>query len=47
MVYGFFTAMEVATGAPVKFLGFFSWFWFYLIFTIVFSSIFRKWFDVV
>ena len=43
----FFTAMEVATGAPVRFLGFLSWFWFYLIFTIVFSSIFRKYMDVV
>jgi len=30
-----------------KFLGFLSWFWFYLIFTIIFSSIFRKVFDVV
>lgn len=29
-----------------KFLGFLSWFWFYFIFTIVFSSIFRKVFKV-
>lgn len=43
----FFTAIEEATGAPVRFLGFLSWFWFYLIFTIVFSSIFRKYMDVV
>jgi len=38
----FFTAI----GNP-KFFGFFSWFWFYLIFTIIFSSIFRKYMDVV
>jgi len=30
-----------------RFFGFLSWFWFYLIFTIIFSSIFRKVFDVV
>ena len=35
-----------AIGDP-KFFGFLSWFWFYLIFTIVFSSVFRKVFDVV
>jgi len=38
----FFTVI----GNP-KFFGFLTWFWFYLIFTIVFSSVFRKWFDVV
>jgi len=43
----FFTAIELATGTSVRFLGFLSWFWFYLIFTMIFSSIFRKWFDVV
>ncbi len=42
-----FTAMEVATGAPVRFLGFLSWFWFYLIFTMAFSMILRKMFKVV
>ncbi len=42
-----FTAMEVATGVPVRFLGFLSWFWFYLIFTMVFSSFLRKWLKVV
>ena len=30
-----------------KFFGFFSWFWFYLISTIIFSTILRKVFDVV
>ena len=43
----FFAAMEVATGAPVKFLGFFTWFWFYLIFTMIFSTILRKALKVV
>ncbi len=42
-----FITMEATTGAPVKFLGFLSWFWFYLIFTMVFSSILRKTFKVV
>jgi len=37
----FFTAI-----GEVKFLGFLSWFWFYLIFTLIFSSIMRKVFDV-
>jgi uncharacterized membrane protein (DUF106 family) len=38
----FFTMM----GNP-KFFGFLTWFWFYFIFTIVFSSILRKWLKVV
>ena len=42
-----FDAMEIAMGEPVRFLGFLSWFWFYLITTMVFSSILRKWFKVV
>ena len=42
-----FTVMEVTTGAPIKFFGFLGWFWFYLIFTMVFSSILRKTFKVV
>ena len=42
-----FTVIEAATGAPIRFLGFLSWFWFYLIFTMVFSSILRKVFKVV
>jgi len=29
-----------------KFFGFLSWFWFYLIFSIIFSTIFRKAFKV-
>jgi len=35
------------TLGDVKFFGIFSWFWFYLIFVMIFSSIFRKWFKVV
>jgi uncharacterized membrane protein (DUF106 family) len=42
-----FIVMEATTGAPIRFLGFLSWFWFYLIFTMVFSSILRKTFKVV
>lgn len=37
----FFKALEAADG-PVRFLGFLSWFWFYLIVTMIFSSIIRK-----
>ena len=32
-------------GNPL-FFGFITWFWFYLIFAIIFSSILRKWFNV-
>jgi len=40
--------MDVFTtlGEP-KFFGFLSWFWFYLIFVMIFSSILRKWLKVV
>ena len=34
------------TANPVKIFGFFSWFWAYLIFAIIFSMIFRKVFNV-
>jgi len=34
-----------ALGQPL-FFGFLSWFWFYLIFTMVFSGIIRKWLKV-
>jgi len=40
--YDFFS-----TVGDFKFLGFLSWFWFYLIFSIIFSSIFRKILKVV
>ena len=45
--YDFFEALEASTGAPVRFFGFLSWFWFYLIFTMIFSSILKKKFNVV
>ncbi|MDP2925411.1 MAG: EMC3/TMCO1 family protein [Nanoarchaeota archaeon] len=32
--------------SPYKFFNFMTWFWFYLVFTIIFSMIFRKVFDV-
>jgi len=46
--YDFFNAITLANGgvAPV-FFGFLSWFWFYLIFTLIFSSILRKVMKVV
>jgi uncharacterized membrane protein (DUF106 family) len=31
----------------LKFFGFLSWFWFYLIFVMIFSTILRKWMKVV
>jgi len=40
--YDFFKVI----GEP-KFFGFLSWFWFYLIFTLIFSSILRKYMKVV
>lgn len=36
-----------ALAGEIKFLGFLSWFWFYLIFVIIFSSILRKILKVV
>ncbi|NCN86376.1 DUF106 domain-containing protein [archaeon] len=43
----YFLELAATTGETVKFFGFLSWFWFYLIFTLVFSSILKKKFDVV
>lgn len=40
--YDFFEVL----GNP-KFFGFLGWIWFYLIFAMIFSSILRKWLDVV
>ena len=42
-----FILIELETGAPVRFLGFLTWFWFYLIFTMIFSMILRKIMKVV
>ena len=35
-----------AMHADFRFFGFITWIWFYIIFVIIFSSIFRKWLDV-
>ena len=43
----YFMALSAVTGEPVRFFGFVGWFIFYLVFTIVFSSILKKWIDVV
>lgn len=45
--HDFFGVIEAAAGEPIKFLGFMTWFWFYLICTMVFSTILRKVFKVV
>ena len=41
LFFRWFSDYFTTTGNP-KILGFFSWFWAYLVFSIVFSSIFRK-----
>lgn len=46
-LHDYFGAIEEATGAPVRFFGFLGWFMFYLIGSVVFSSILKKQFDVV
>jgi uncharacterized membrane protein (DUF106 family) len=43
----FFANMEIIAGEPIKFFGFMSWFWFYLVFVMIFSSILRKTMKVV
>jgi len=40
--YDFFAGLEQQLGHSIVFLGFLPWFWFYLIFTLIFSSILRK-----
>jgi uncharacterized membrane protein (DUF106 family) len=46
LFFRWFTDYFTASGNPHFWLGL-SWFWFYLIFAMVFSSILRKWWDVV
>ncbi|MEJ2267589.1 MAG: EMC3/TMCO1 family protein [Nanoarchaeota archaeon] len=46
LFFRWFNDFFTAIGDP-KFFGFLSWFWFYLIFTMIFSSIFRKVLKVV
>ena len=38
--------LEFFTLHPMKFFGVMSWFWAYLLLSIIFSSIFRKWFKL-
>ncbi len=46
LFFRWFNDVFTAMGDP-KFFGFLSWFWFYLIFTMIFSMILRKWMKVV
>lgn len=45
--YDFFAVLEQQAGHAIKFFGFLGWFWFYFIFTMIFSSILRKIMKVV
>jgi uncharacterized membrane protein (DUF106 family) len=46
LFFRWFMDFFTAAGDP-KFFGFLSWFWFYLILSLIFSSILRKLLDVV
>jgi len=46
-LHDYFDVIENSTGAPVRFFGFLSWFMFYLIGSVIFSSILKKKFDIV
>ena len=43
----YFLSLSEVTGEPVRFFGFMGWFIFYLIGTVVFSSILKKYMKVV
>jgi len=43
----YFKIIALSTGHPARFFGFLGWFLFYLIFTMIFSSIIKKKMDVV
>lgn len=45
LFFRWFQDYFAAAGNP-HILGFFNWFWFYLIFSLIFSSFLRKWMDV-
>lgn len=45
LLFRWFMEFFVALGSP-KFFGIFSWFWFYLLSILIFSSILRKWMNV-
>lgn len=43
----YFAQLAVENGGePIRFFGFLGWFLFYLIFTLIFSSILKKWWDI-
>ena len=46
LFFRWFNDYFAAIDPPVKIFGFFSWFWAYLVFSIVFSIIFRKMFKL-
>lgn len=46
LFFRWFNDYFITAGDP-QFFGFLSWFWFYFIFTIIFSSVLRKWLKVV
>jgi uncharacterized membrane protein (DUF106 family) len=46
LFFRWFNDFFIAAGSPKFFLGL-TWFWFYLISAMIFSSILRKWWDVV
>ena len=45
LIFRWYMDTFTALGDP-KFFGFLSWFWFYLIFTMIFSGLIRKWMKV-
>ena len=46
LFFRWFSDYFIAVGNP-SFLGFMNWFWFYLLSSLIFSSVLRKWMDVV
>jgi len=46
LFFRWFSDVFTAMGEP-KFFGFMNWFWFYFLFTMIFSSFLRKWMKVV
>ena len=43
----YFEVLAEAAGEPIRFFGFMGWIIFYLLFSIIFSSIIKKWWKVV
>ena len=46
LFFRWFSDFFISMGSP-KFFGFMTWFWFYFISTMIFSSLLRKWLKVV